>query len=139
VNSAAVFTGDDTTIELLLTHNANVNAFGGHYTYPLIAAVHRGHIEATRLLLENHADVRVRGGEDNWPVISLAASTLRKENLEPILDGGADVNATCDKGTTALINCAAAGDDEGLEFLLQHGADVHIVSSSKGSALHVAA
>jgi ankyrin repeat protein len=89
--------------------------------------------------LENHADVNVRGGEDNWPVISLAASTLRKEDLEPILDRGADVNATCDKGTTALINCAAAGDDDGLEFLLQHGADVHIVSSSKGSALHAAA
>ena len=116
-----------------------MNAFGGHYSYPIIAAVQRGYSDATKILLENHADVNVRGGDDNWPVISLAASTLRKEDLELILDRGVDINATCDKGTAALLNCAAAGDDEGLEFLILRGADVHAISPSRGSALHVAA
>jgi ankyrin repeat protein len=64
---------------------------------------------------------------------------LRKEDLELILKNVAEINATCDKGTTALINCAAAGDDEGLQFLLDNGADVNIISSSAGSALHAAA
>jgi ankyrin repeat protein len=136
---AAVFTGDETTIKLLIDRGANVNAFGGHYSYAIIAAVQRGYSDATKVLLENHADVNVRGGDDNWPVISLAASTLRKEDLQLILDRGADINATCDKETAALLNCAAAGDDDGLEFLLEHGADVHMISPSRGSALHVAA
>lgn len=72
-------------------------------------------------------------------MISLAASRLRKEDLALILNNVADINATCEKGTTALINCAAAGDDEGLEFLLENGADVRIISESSESALYAAA
>jgi ankyrin repeat protein len=136
---AAVFTGDETTIKLLIDRGANVNAFGGHYSYAIIAAVQQGYSDATKVLLENNADVNVRGGRDNFPVISLAASTLRKEDLKLILDRGADINATCDLETAALLNCAATGDDDGLEFLLEHGADVHMISPSRGSALHVAA
>ncbi|KAL5117034.1 hypothetical protein ACEQ8H_005121 [Pleosporales sp. CAS-2024a] len=136
---AAVYTGDEDTIRMLIKHGADVNAFGGHYSYPIIAAVSQGFSDATRILLEHGAHVNVRGGEDNWPVISLAASTLRKEDLALVLKNVADINATCDKGTTALVNCAAAGDEEGLEFLLDNGTDIHIVSSSLGSALHAAA
>jgi ankyrin repeat protein len=116
-----------------------VNAFGGHYSYAIVAAVSQGYSDATRILLEHNAHVNVRGGENNWPVISRAASTLRMEDLMLILKNVADIDATCDKGTTALINCAAAGDDEGLKFLLSNGADVNIISSSLGSALHAAA
>ncbi|KAH4059332.1 hypothetical protein HBI25_106250 [Parastagonospora nodorum] len=136
---AAVYTGNEETIRLLLERGADVNAFGGHYSYAIISAVSQGFSNATKVLLEHGADVNVRGGEDKWPVISLAASRLRKEDLALILNKVADINATCDKGTTALINCAAAGDDEGLEFLLEHGADVHIISESSGSALYAAA
>lgn len=50
-----------------------------------------------------------------------------------------DINATCDRGTTALINCAYACDAEGLEFLLSRGADVHITSENYGTALQAAA
>jgi ankyrin repeat protein len=136
---AAVFTGDEKTIRLLIKRGADVNAFGGHDSYALITAVSQGDSTATRILLEKNAHVNVRGGEDNWPVISLAASTLLEADLKLILKNVADINATCDKGTTALINCAEAGDSEGLEFLLNNDADVHIISSSVGSALHAAA
>jgi ankyrin repeat protein len=116
-----------------------VNAYGGHWSFAIITAVSQGYSDATRILLEHNAHVNVRGGEDNWPVISLAGSIMQLEDLKLIMKNVADINATCDKGTTALINCAAAGDDEGIEFLLAHGADVHIISSSVGSALHAAA
>lgn len=138
-HAAAVHTGDEATVRLLISRGANFNAFGGHYSYAIIAAVIESDSDSTRILLEHGAHVNVRGGEDNWPVISLAASTLRKEDLELILKDVTDINATCDKGTTALINCASVGDDEGLQFLLDNGAEVNITSSSEGSALHAAA
>lgn len=136
---AAVYTGDEDTIRLLLKMGADVNAFGGHYSYPIIAAVDQGDSSATKILLDHNAHVNVRGGEDNWPVICLAASTLLKEDLKLILKNVADINATCDKGTTALINCADACDAEGIQFLLDNDADVHVVSESYGTALHAAA
>lgn len=65
---------------------------------------------------------------------------LLKDDLELILDQpNADINDACDQGTTALINCAAAQDEEGLEFLLSRGADVNIISQEEGSALYAAA
>lgn len=137
--SAAVYTGDEATIRLLIKEGANVNGFGGEFSYPIIAAVDQGDSTAVQILLDNNAHVNVRGGEDNWPVVSLAASTLLKDDLKLILKNVADINATCDKGTTALINCADACDAEGLQFLLDNDADVHIVSESYGTALHAAA
>lgn len=136
---AAVFTGDVETIKVLLSHGANVNAQGGLYTYPIIAAVSRGYSDATEILLDHNAHVSVRGGSNNWPVICLAASTLRKEDLKPILKYVYDINTTCDNGTTALINCVDACDAEGVKFLIDHYADISIISKSLGSALHAAA
>ena len=136
---AAVHTGDAETIQVLLSHGANVNAQGGLYTYPIEEAVSRGYSAATEILLNHNAHVNVRGGPDNSPVICLAASTLRKEDLKPILKFVYDINVTCDNGTTALINCADACDAEGVKFLVDNDADVSIVSKSLGSALHAAA
>lgn len=98
-----------------------------------------GDSDALKLLIDHGANVNVRGGENNWPVISLAASTLLQDDLELILDHHADINDACDKGTTALINCAAAQDEEGLHFLIARGADINIVSKESGSALYAAA
>ncbi|CAO2653999.1 Nn.00g107320.m01.CDS01 [Neocucurbitaria sp. VM-36] len=137
--TAAVYTGNEETIRLLLKEGANVNAFGGTFSYPIVAAVEQGRSEAVRILLEHNAHVNVRGGEDKWPVISLAASTLQVDDLRLILKNVADINATCEKGTTALINCADACDAEGLQFLLDNGADVHVASEEYGTALHAAA
>jgi ankyrin repeat protein len=81
VSLAAVYTGDEETIRLLIERGADVNAFGGHYSYAIISAVSQGFSDATKVLLEHGAHVNVRGGEDNWPVVALAASTLRKDGL----------------------------------------------------------
>lgn len=136
---AAVHTGNEETIRLLIKEGADVNGFGGHFSYAIIAAVEQGDSNATRILLEHGAHVNVRGGEDNWPVISLAASTLLTEDLELVLKNVADINAACARGTTALINCADSCDADGLRFLIDHEADVHISSEKYGTALHAAA
>ncbi|KAH7409913.1 ankyrin repeat-containing domain protein [Phaeosphaeria sp. MPI-PUGE-AT-0046c] len=136
---AAVQTGNEETISLLIERGADVNTFGGKYSFSIIAAVSEGYSDALKILLEHGAKVNVRGGENNWPVISLAASTLLTDDLELILNHHADIDDACDKGTTALINCAAAQDEEGLEFLLARGANVNIASKESGSALYAAA
>ncbi|KAH7115871.1 ankyrin repeat-containing domain protein [Dendryphion nanum] len=136
---AACYTGDLETIRYLLEQGANINAYGGKYGFAIIAAVDEGDSNAVKLLLEHHVDVNVRGGERNMPVIASAGATLEKEVLEQILDSGADINAQCDEGTTALINCATSGDTEGLNFLLSRHANIHLVSKNYGTALHAAA
>jgi hypothetical protein len=116
-----------------------VNAFGGQWSYAIVCAVGQGYSDATKILLEHRANVNVRGGENNWPVIALAGYNMMVEDLDLIMENVTDINATCDKGTTALINCATYHDDEGVEYFIEKGADVHVISSSVGSALQAAA
>jgi hypothetical protein len=46
--AAAAFTGREDLVELLIRYRANVNATGGEYHTPLIAATVQGHDECVR-------------------------------------------------------------------------------------------
>lgn len=103
------------------------------------AAVSKGHKDVVDVLLKHHASIDARGGKDNKPVIVIAGSTFVQEDIAFLLEEGADVNSTCDQGTTALMSCAYSGDEDALRYLISKKAD-HTISSSKwGTALHVAA
>ncbi|PVH96490.1 ankyrin, partial [Periconia macrospinosa] len=75
----------------------------------------------------------------NRPAIEIAADKLWVSDMELILEKGADINATCDQGSTALIQYARLRYTEGLEMLISRGADIHISSQKWGTALHAAA
>lgn len=91
------------------------------------------------LLLNNGANPNVRGGDDNKPVIVIAAEELYKDDIELLLDKDADINATCDHGSTALMKCAWMMDDDGMQLLISRKADITVSSKKWGTALHSAA
>lgn len=86
-----MYSGDPETIRLLIAHGANVNARGGLYSYPIIAAVDQGDSVATQILLEKGVHLNVRGGSDNWPVLSLAAATLGIDEMKLMIKYVSDI------------------------------------------------
>ncbi|VUC34389.1 unnamed protein product [Clonostachys rosea] len=90
-------------------------------------------------LLDLGVDVNGFGGQYHSP---LQAAALRyPEMVGPLLDAGADVNATDDKSVfgTALHAAAFKGDLTTAKTLLNHGADVNIVAGDYGTVLRAAA
>ncbi|MCJ1264014.1 hypothetical protein MMC22_003885 [Lobaria immixta] len=136
---AACYSGNTEVVESLLTRGADINARGGDYGYPIIAATYESNIQVVEMLVKHGVDVNVRGAEDNTPVLVLAGYGLPKETMELLLDHGAEIDATDDRGNTALISTASSGDMEGLELLLKRGANIHAFGDEYGSALHAAA
>ncbi|PWY62289.1 ankyrin [Aspergillus eucalypticola CBS 122712] len=64
--------------------------------------------------------------------IHSAASRGTPENLGVLLDAGADINATDDKGRTALHWAADSGNWETIEALLNRGALANVKSQDEG-------
>ncbi|KAH8982526.1 ankyrin repeat-containing domain protein [Lactarius akahatsu] len=94
----------DLVEHLAKKHPQHVNDFGGEYGYPLVAALHRGHIRVAELLFQLGANVDVRGTEEQtplhivlrWPYNSAVGA------VQFLLQHGADVNVRRKDLSTAL-------------------------------------
>ena len=94
---------------------------------PLHFAAFFGHPAAARLLIERGAELEARSTNkefafDATPLHSASAAGQR-DVCEVLLDAGADVNAVQHGGYTALLDAAANGNTELVDFLLERGAD----------------
>ena len=73
----------------------HVNAIGGRYSFPLLAALGEGHVEVAELLLQHGADVDAR--ENTGKTVLLKALSRPQRNIASIVKflvkHGADVNA----------------------------------------------
>ncbi|KAI4644465.1 hypothetical protein J4E93_006368 [Alternaria ventricosa] len=151
---AAVHTGDEDTIRLLIEEGADVNAFGGHFSYAIVAAVEQGDSTATKILgegdeeccevlLQAGADVNAVGGPYGTP-LQAAAWAEDMESVQVLLKAGADISITepiSGEYGSALQAACAAGSFDIVKELLQHGAAVNIrpANGKFGGALSAAA
>lgn len=129
---------------LLLERDADVNAPGGQYGYPLQAACASGgsYLEEIKLLLDKGADVNARGGRFGN---ALQAACHRRDSWRPaqaielLIDRGADVNAEGGYFGTALQAACSEGRYEPIvHLLLDKGADVNSRGGEYGSPLNAA-
>jgi uncharacterized protein len=120
--------GDVDRLRVLLDQDpALANAWSEDGFTPLHFASFFGHPEAARLLVDRGANLEARSTNEQFALdaapIHSASAAGQLEVCKVLLDAGADVNAVQHGGYTALLDAAANGNDELVEFLLEQGAD----------------
>jgi hypothetical protein len=129
-------------VEHLITKNPqDVNADGGYYVRPLVAALAGEHFQTADLLRHNGADLDVRGDCGRNPLHAAAYSANFEVVRILIKYNPADINARDEDGWTPL-HWASRGhnfkDSSVLRLLLEHGADMNAQSQTDRTPLHFA-
>ena len=121
-------------------------------TTPLLRAAKAADLEAMRLLLERGADPTIATRAGVNPLMAAAGlgtsdsdSTGRyktedeiNQAIRMLIDAGLDVNATNERGQTALHGAALLGFDEVVRFLAANGARLDVEDSRGFTPLQVA-
>ncbi|KAF5310511.1 hypothetical protein D9758_019073 [Tetrapyrgos nigripes] len=127
---------------LLIEEGANVNAQGGQYGTPLLAAASKHPTskqkeDAVRLLLEKGADVNAQDGEYGTP-LTAAVPMGNIGTVRLLLEKGADVNAQGGKYHTPLLAAVSRQNKDTVRLLLEEGADVNAQDGEYGTPLQAA-
>jgi uncharacterized protein len=107
---------------------------------PLLRAAKAGDAEVVKVLLAKGADPKLTTKFGMTPVMAAAGLGTKEEDttgrkkteaqavasIQLCLDAGADVNAIDNQGDTALHGAAQKGDDQVVQFLVDHGAKLDI-------------
>jgi uncharacterized protein len=112
----------------------------GTGTTPLMRAAKAGDTEVVKVLLAKGADPKLTTRFGMTPLMAAAGLGTKEEDttgrkkteaeaiaaIKLCLDAGADVNAIDNQGDTALHGAAQKGDDQVVQFLVDHGAKLDI-------------
>jgi ankyrin repeat protein len=113
----------DMTEHLSTKRPEHVNAIGGMYKFPLLAALVGKHIQVAEILLKHGANVDIRGLGERTPlheaIIGRCVSIVQS-----LLDKGVDVNSRQDDHRTPLHLAAYYGELKVARVLIEHKADV---------------
>ena len=131
---------------LVLKYPEHVNARGGYYATPLVAALAGGHFQIAKILWDNGAHLNVKGREGASPLHSVACSG-HLEMVRVLLEYKADVSFRNLHGETPLhyVSKREWADreqllDDVVRILLEHGEDINVRSDGDQSTpLHLAA
>jgi uncharacterized protein len=148
--------GHTSSVKLLLSWGADVNAKGGYPNHTSLhdAALYTaknasrvGSSEVVKVLLEAGADVNARNDYGQTPlhsaafIVCLYPGSGSSDPLKLLLASGADVNARDNEGRTPLLFASIHAWDnvaykEKFMILLNGGADVNVTDSFYCSSLH---
>lgn len=122
-------------------HRANLSVGGAD---ALRDAAVSGNLDILDLLIRRKAPVNGKD-ENGDPVLFTVVKSDQVEAIGMLLQAGADVNATADRGMSVLMNASRAdyrsdvtGRLQILNLLLQHGARVDVRDGDGKTALHYA-
>ena len=145
---AALCGFQDLVEQLIINDPKQVNATGGYFVSPLVAALARGHLQTAKFLRDNGADPNVRGHRGTTPLYS-PAFFGEFEMVQILLKYKAGVNATHEDGSTPLHFASQGSYQRGpnigpslsniARLLLEHGADVNAQDHTRRTPLHFAA
>ncbi|XP_071620750.1 ankyrin repeat domain-containing protein 18A-like [Heliangelus exortis] len=96
----AVLSCSPKVVELLLDHNANLDAKNKEGFTPLSLAVSKGQVETAEFLLRMGADVHARDQQQRTPLM-MAASVGKMKLIQVLLHYGADISHEDTHGRTA--------------------------------------
>ena len=128
----------DLVEHLIAKYPQDVNANGGRYMRPLIAALAGEHFQTADLLHHNGADPHVQGYAKTTPLHS-AAKFEEFEVVQKLIEYDADIDARDEDGWTPLY-WASEGfyleDGSVVQLLLERGADVNARADDGSTPLH---
>lgn len=105
----------------------------------LLRQIEKGDYEAVELFLEAGFSPHSKS-DSGVPLLSLAVRQKHLKVAQILIEKGADINtASQDRGNTPLMDAAAAGDIDCLNYLIENGAALDGQSKNGQSALILAA
>jgi ankyrin repeat protein len=124
--------------QLMSEHPQHVNAIGGRYGTPAVAALAGRHFELAQVLHRNKSSMEPRGDMENTPLHSVARCG-DLEMVQVLLEYGVDINAKNKYGSTPL-DYAIIGSHHNkpkvVRLLVEHGADPNSRGVSGYTPLH---
>ena len=114
----------DLAAHVIGEHREQVNVRGGHYHFPLVAALYNGHDDVTALLCQYYADM-------DTPLdapLQVASMDGRIDVVRWLLDNGANPNVQQDDYQSPIDLAVVGGHEEVVRTLLEHPDGVCIIS-----------
>jgi ankyrin repeat protein len=148
--NAALCGFQDLVENLIVKYPHDVNASGGYYVRPLVAALSGKHFQTAELLRLSGADPNVQQYDGNTPLHS-AACVGDVKMVQELLDLEADVNVRNQHGDTPLIYTPRSPSvgyniptfpillGNVAQLLLDRGADINARTNDGSTPLHTAA
>ena len=129
---------DKEVLQTIISHGADVNATRNGNVTALMIACWRGNIDAINELLNVGADPNIADKYSCTWLHYAVYGDCDKEVLQTIISHGADVNATRNGNVTALMIACRRGNIDGINELLNVGADPNIADKYSCTWLHYA-
>ncbi len=109
---------------LLMEAGANLNIQNHKGDTALLIALKESSGNTAELLIDNGADIHIQGNGSGFPEIPVALAAYKgyQDIVLKMINQGADVNAQCKDGETALSLAKSMGHNPVVELLLAHGA-----------------
>lgn len=121
---ATVAEGHMKIVELLLSHNIDINSVDMNGVTALAIASGYGHKEVVSILLKSGASTNKKDMAGETPLLK-AAWGGHSDVLKLLLDIGVSINQADDEGMTSLHFAARKGNIKCVRLLVEEGADVH--------------
>ena len=131
---------DEELVQLLLDRGASKEAKNVKDMTPLHAAIQEDSPDAIAVLLLHKANVNSQDRDGRMALHYVAQAMFRPGGLtQLLLNNGADLEAKCSKGRTALHTAAKSGHLTIVQVLLDKGALIDVQDDSERTALHYVA
>jgi len=125
---------------LIVKYPHLVNATGGYYKSPALAALGRRHFEMARMLHRNGSSLDLPG-LNGWSPLHSAACQGTSEIIPVLLDCKLDINARCGYDETPLhlaLKFPTKSSSKTIRLLLENGADPNARMDDCSTPLHLA-
>ena len=131
------FSRSSEVASVLIDFGFDVNKRTRHRSTPLHSAI-KGDPETVKLLIENGAKIHVVDDSGETP-FEIAANSGKPETLHILLSRDAKlIEAVDSRKRTALHWACEWGNNDCVQFLLDHGSDIKAVDNRGSNALHIA-
>ena len=125
--------------QALVDHGAQID-IRDNQNQPLLTTICHRQPDVVQFLIESGARLDLTDDRNRTTVLMVASSQNQVELVTYLLLREMDVNALSAHGETALAYAASNGNTEIAGLLIEHGADVNVVSPTSGrTALHTSA